>query len=359
VKTLAQMDAAIDRFRTAFWKRCAGRPPIGVAPSRSWLPISYLQNSDKLPLYLQPGEIDGLGVSSDYADAARDRRVFIDDWVPYTAAWRAVPWLEAMCGCPVRCASGSLAPEHCVANVSLLEAWPIPAAPVWQQEMATQTSCLVRNSPEDCLVSPTILRGPADVLAAMLGLTEFYLALHDAPSVLAATAARINALQLATLLDHFSRVPARRAGYGHIYGYWSPSPSTVIQDDVLGMCAPKVFREHYQELSASLVRDFPGSVFYHLHSTGIRHINDVLAIPGLAGVELTLEGTGPTLSELLPLILRILEQTRLILFVDHGFEELPEALKVLPHDGLYVIVSDQDVTDADSYATLLHRSNLA
>ena len=53
-----------------------------------------------------------------------------------------------------------------------------------------------------------------------------------------------------------------------------------------------------------------------------------------------LQGAGPLLAELVPVFRNILERSRLLLFADHRFEELPAVLSRLPREGLYVVVPD-------------------
>ena len=70
----------------------------------------------------------------------------------------------------------------------------IPANEEWLERLRTETARLAADLPGDCWVSTTILRGCSDVLAAMRGLNDFCLDLHDAPEVLEAAAARVNEL---------------------------------------------------------------------------------------------------------------------------------------------------------------------
>ena len=66
----------------------------------------------------------------------------------------------------------------------------------------------------------------------------------------------------------------------------------------------------------------------------------MLAVPGLAGLEFTIEANGPPPVDLVPVFREILQQQRLILFADAWFEQLPAVLRQLPREGLYVIVRD-------------------
>lgn len=348
MKTPEQLAASVERFREGFWgRRSIGRPPIGIGADRAWQPIGYLRGP--LPEgELAPSAVDNCLVRTDYEDAFATRVVTRDDWMPFSAAWRGVPWIEAMCGCAVRSSSGSLAPGHGLASANEWRSAMVPAKPEWRERLRFLTQELAATAPADCWVSPTILRGVSDVLGAMRGLSDFFLDLHDDPEPLLEVGARINRLHLDLLDLHYSLVPPKLGGYGHIFGYWAPGPTAVIQEDALGMCSPAMYRGRFREFSAEIVRHLGAYVLFHLHSTGFRHYRDVLEIPGIAGLQLTVELNGPPLIDMAPALRAILERSRLILLVDAWYEQLREVLPKLPREGLYLIVSDKFIgSDAE------------
>ena len=108
----------------------------------------------------------------------------------------------------------------------------------------------------------------------------------------------------------------------------------------MGMCHPEHYRNIFMKYNADVVRHLGAHVLFHLHSTGCRHYRHVLQVPGLAGVEITIEANGPSLPDLLPVFREILEKSRLLLFVDHRQEELSAVLPLLPREGLYVAVPE-------------------
>ena len=208
------------------------------------MPINYLK--EPLPRGdVLPADVTRDRVRTDYEDVFAQRAVKSDDWMPYVAPWRAVPWLEAMCGCPVRSSAGSLAAGRFVETADRLRSIAMPGNSPWFERLREQTRELQETAPEDCCVSPTILRGTSDVLAAMRGLGDFFLDLSDDPQAVADAAARVNELHL-----------------------------------------------------------------------------DVLDIPRIAGLQMTVEANGPQLSDLISVLREILERTRLILFVDSHFDQL-------------------------------------
>ncbi len=348
MKSPAQLAESIGRFQRAFWeRRTVERPPVGVVNPEVFLPIRYALRSQ--PQVVRPEHITPDAAQTDYEFAAANRRVTCDDWIPFVAPWRAVPWLEAACGCPVHCAAGSMAAGAFVDELETLANVPIPGDQDWLELMRRETTRLLAAAPDDCFVSPSILRGPSDVLGAMRGQDKFFCDLYDGMEAVAQAAGRVNQLLLEMLDRHFAAVPARHGGFGHIYGYWSPGPTIAIQEDALGQCSPAVFRDVFRQHNARLVEHLGPHVFFHLHSTGMWHWREVLAIEGLAGLQLTVEANGPQLAELVPVLREILETSRLILFVDHGFEQLPAALGQLPSAGLYLLLRDDQVRDDDEF----------
>ncbi len=351
---MSQLEESIDRFRRGFWNRQSiDRPPVGIAADRTWLPMNYLRAPLSRPK-LRPEDVGPDLARTDYEDSFAERLVNSDDWLPYVAAWRAVPWLEAICGCPVRTAAGSLVPGRCAERLEDLKETSLAKSREWVETLRRETLRLRNTAPAGCWVSPTILRGTSDVLAAMRGLDDFYLDLHDDPRAIADAAAWVNKLHLEVLDLHFSLVSPKLGGYGHIYGYWAPGPTTVLQEDALGMCSPSVYRDLFMQLNADIVERLGEHVLFHLHSTGYRHFRHVLAVPGIAGLEITVEANGPRLADMLPALREILERSRLILFVDAHMDELPAVLRQLPKEGLYLIVSDKFVRNEEEFRRLIH-----
>ena len=353
IKDRAQLDASIDRFRRGFWNREAmDRPPFGVLPDRAWLPLLYLRGPLRASEF-QPADIGPELARSDYEDAAEHRTVTLDDWMPWAAPWRGVPWLEAIAGCSVLAAQGSLAPGAWADSIEQMRDLTEPRGKGWFDRLGVLTAELEAAAPDDCFVSTSIYRGPSDVLAAARGLTNFYLDLADEPETVAEVALAVNQMHLAVLARHFSIVKPRLGGYGHIYGFWSPEPTTMIQDDVLGMTSPATFRDYFSACAAEIVSHLGSRVMYHLHSTGFGHWRHLLDIPGLAGVELTVEPIGPSLHDLAPILREIAERSRLLLMVDSHFDEFVDVVGKLPTDGVYVGVSDKYVRNNDEYLELL------
>jgi hypothetical protein len=349
MKTQEQLAESIQRFQEGFWDRkSVDRPPVGIYDEEIFLPINFLRRPFTQTAVL-PEDVNGSLVTGEYEYSFASRAVTCDDYMPFSAVWRGVPWLEAACGCPVRYSDGSLAPEHFVSSADELARVPIPARNDWLDCMRRETERLFAQAPPDCWVSPSILRGPSDALAAMRGMTELFLDLHDNPQAVASAASCVNHVLMTEMDIHYSIVKPKLGGFVQILGYWAPGKTVMLQEDVLGMCAPSIYRDIFRQLNAEIVSHLGSNVLFHFHSTGFAHHPHVAGIPGIAGVQMTMETIGPTLQDMVPFFRQVLQKTRLILQVCTGFEYLPDALRKLPHEGLYLVIPSKYIPTNEAF----------
>jgi hypothetical protein len=144
-------------------------------------------------------------------------------------------------------------------------------------------------------------------------------------------------------------VQPKLGGFVQILGYWAPGKTVMLQEDALGMCSPSIYRDIFMPFNAAIVAHLGPHVLFHFHSTGYAHYPHVMNVPGIAGVQMTMETIGPTLPDMVPLFRQILEKTRLILQVCTGFEYLPEALRKLPGEGLYLVIPSKYIPTDESF----------
>jgi hypothetical protein len=353
MKTEDQIKESIERFKLSFWEKKSGvRTPVGVVPQGIFTPICYLKK-EMAKNELNPRDIADGSYLSDYEYAAAHKKFGCDDWFPFSAAWRGVPWIEAICGCPVRYSTGALVPGERTESLSELADASFPFEGGWAERLKELTAGIAANPIPDCFASPTILRGVTDIIAAMRSMTNFYMDLMDNRDAIKKISEKITDLYIQILDMHFSAVKPKYGGYGHIYGYWAPGKNNVIQEDVLGMCSPTLFREMFMENNARIVKHIGDYALFHLHSTGYGYYRDVTDIPGIAGLELTVEMNGPPLRYMLSDIRYILEKSRLILFVDHYFEDIPFILDKIPHEGLYILISDKFISEEKAFTDFI------
>src|SRR5208337_4710284 len=100
----------------------------------------------------------------------------------------------------------------------------------------------------------------------------------DNPQAIEKAAGRVNQVLLMALDLHYSIVQPKLGGHGHIFGYWAPGKTIVIQEDAMGMCSPMMYRDIFMQYNTAVVNHLGSYVLFHLHTTGYRHYKHVLNI---------------------------------------------------------------------------------
>ena len=151
----------------------------------------------------------------------------------------------------------------------------LPPTPGWTA-CGGRPSALAASSPARLLDQSFDSSGASDALAAMRGMTEFFLDLHDNPQAVEKAAGRVNQALMKAIDIHYSMVQPKLGGYGHIFGHWAPGKTFMLQEDALGMCSPSVYREIFMPLNAAIVRHLgPSCVFpFPLHRPPTLHARD-------------------------------------------------------------------------------------
>jgi hypothetical protein len=217
---------------------------------------------------------------------------------------RALPWMEAIIGCGVHVSDRSLAMTAVTPEVA-----PDPGrldldSNGWLRLMTAFTQNLAHHFGNRYPVGQTLMRGPSDMLAALLG-HGFYTELCDNPSSLKALARQCADIWIKVLQTQYRFIPAYEGGYvAGTMGLWAPGPVAVYQEDAAGFISESMYREVFWECDVAIAEAFPYSLL-HLHSAALHILTAVLEIPSLTAVNVVVDPLGPSLSALLPDLRRI------------------------------------------------------
>lgn len=217
---------------------------------------------------------------------------------------RALPWMEAIAGCGVYVSDSSQAMTAVSpAMVPDLASLDLDSNG-WLRLMTAFTQNLAAHFGDRYPVGQTLMRGPSDMLAALLGLA-FYTELSDHPAALKVLARQCTEIWIKVLQTQYRHLPAYQHGYvAGTMGVWAPGPVAVFQEDAAGFISDKMYREVFWECDRAIADAFPYSLL-HLHSASLHILTAVLEISSLTAVNVVVDPLGPTLRDLLPNLRRI------------------------------------------------------
>ena len=330
--------AALLQRHLAFWRlEDTGRPLVGVYLG-SFLTEEIYRVAKENQL-LMPGQIDPELFTDALIDYCMAVKNLEQDLIVPLQPISSVPWLEGMLGCPIRVQAQSVWAEPVLAKDKPLETLEPQWCHEWLDAALRFVNVLTAKFSPLYPVAGPFLRGPADVIAAMIGTDRLCYELIDNPSQIHRLA-RISA-EAWIKVSHqiISFIPPWMGGY--VFGarwIYAPGQSTYCSEDATVLISPAAYRKFFLPYDRIITQEYPYG-FWHRHSTSMQHLVDLLDLnPGWA-IEVTMDPTGPRVSEILPILQRIQNAGRpLIVFGLNDPDEVGRLVAGLSPRGLCVTV---------------------
>ena len=301
---------------------------------------------------LQPHMVDPHPILAEYDKVAAARADVGDDIIPVADALFGIPWLEAICGSRVMVADGkSIWPEppENSATIERIE-WSEDGA--WFQKLLEIARVVVDHASGCYAVGISHLRGPADVLIALLGADRLFCTLFDDADFIRRLAGQAATAWLQAAQAQARIIPPYRGGYGlRFYGLWAPERTVWLQDDTSVMMSLDHYREFFLN-PMSTMSVFPYGAL-HLHIPAL-HVTETLArLPNLRALNLTFDSEESALQRAMPTLQRLqARRVPLILTKDAyaGFslDEYDEILENLSPRGLSVHLKADSVAEGQA-----------
>jgi len=331
---------------TAFWS-CAGidRPLIGVIYD-AYVDTELVAVSLGAGV-VTPDMIDPFPILPEYDKIARARAEIGDDMIAIGEPMLGIPWLEAICGCRVLCVDGkSIWPEPPADGGEITDIHFSPDNP-WFQKLLAVLGSVVEFVAGRYAVSLSHLRGPTDILVALLGSEQMFTMFFEDPERISRLARQAADLWLGVARAEAEIVPPYRGGYGmRQFGLWSPARSVWLQDDTSSMMSLKHYRQFFLEPMGQM-SVFPYGVL-HLH---IPSLHETLAdVRNIRAINFYFDSPAVSLQDAMPTLRRLqARKMPLILAKDvyEGFslEEYDEILDGLSPRGLSVHLKADSVEE--------------
>lgn len=278
---------------------------------------------------------------------------FIEAWHAYVASVRmdffqrftpafGIPWTEAIAGCPVKAAPGSLWAEPCLDDLSRRPEIRFDPSNPWFEKLIEFTDTLVEAAAGRFPVAAPQFRGPLDMLAALRTPAGMCMDLVDRPEETAELLAELAELWIAVGRAVLERIEPFQGGYVARMGSWTPGPVVTMQNDVSTLVSAVQYAKVLGPLDERIAASFPCTEF-HMHASELHQVKNIAALERLTTFQLTLEHTlgGPCLEAELTAARRILQHKPLLLTCLDTVSA-DRCLGELPHDGLCVALATNE-----------------
>jgi hypothetical protein len=264
-----------------------------------------------------------------------------------------IPWMEAILGCEISANEESFSSKPWMTSLEESEKITVDPANPWLLKYLEFTQRLVELGRGRFTVGMPIMRGPSDMVGAIMGQTEMIYALADEPEKMKKFFFRVTEAFLSVLQEQQKVVPPFHGGsclgFYHVY---CPGPSIWFQDDLAAILSPEMYGE-FLDGPARLICRGREYTAVHLHPASFFTLNHLLANEELKAIQVNKDVGGPSVEEMLPYLKRIIERKNLILWGDYSAAELDSLRKNLPARGVFFNFMMPNLDRAREILTLL------
>ncbi|MCL5096724.1 MAG: hypothetical protein M1608_04195 [Candidatus Omnitrophica bacterium] len=328
----------ISRHQAFLNHAAADRPLIGSWLFGFYVPELYPNLAATLPLGpVKPESIQVEPFLKDI-DALWEAYVRLDDDYPFAAgALASVPWLEAIMGCPISYSGTTMWADHCIADWDRYD-WHRPALDnPWTRKLLELLQALASHSNGRFPCTPTLMRGVADMCAALRGPNNLALDLFDCPDrvrrlagICADVLAEVGQAQLAL-------IPESENGY--IIGCaglrcWVPEKGVWLQDDAVSVLSPRMYRDIFLPHVRRVAGQF-AFVAFHLHGNQLWPVDLLLDVEEVDVLDLNYDvGASGLHEKIVPAWRKIQGKKPCVAFAQVTPEEIARVRDALPAAGL-------------------------
>jgi DNA-binding FadR family transcriptional regulator len=306
---------------------------------------------------IEPGMLDVASFLPDYERMFAESEEIGQDGFWTAEPFTGIPWMEAILGCPIRGGRESFTSRPWLKSpAEALERVHLDPGNPWLAKYLEFTAALVRAGRGRFPVGMPIMRGPTDMIGALLGQQEMVLALMmEDPALMRRLVERVAQAFVAVIRAQNRIIPPFHGGTSlGFYHVWAPGPSIWFQDDLSAILSPRVYREFFLDAARAILQGHPHTAV-HLHPASFFILDELLTLENLKVVEVNKDIGGPGVAEMLPVLSRIMESRGLILWGDLTVEDLEIVRRSLPCRGLCLHVVAPTLDEARERRAYIHR----
>ncbi|MBN1284907.1 MAG: hypothetical protein JXB47_05895 [Anaerolineae bacterium] len=228
---------------------------------------------------------------------------------------------------------------------------------VWWQRVRALTQRAVERWGDNVVVSHTDLGGNLDIAASLRETQRLLYELYDAPDEVERLVKEITRLWLRYYDELYAITKVTGRGTSPWAAIWSPGKCYMLQSDFSYMISPEMY-ERFVMPDLVACCDFLDHAMYHLDGKGqIPHLDMLLSIERLGGIQWIPGDGNPPPHEWLPLLKRILDAGKLCqLYV--SAEGARTIVRELGGKGFALYISEEmSKEDAEDFIKLLARED--
>jgi len=347
---MISIEQKLERHRR-FWNMDrTDRPLIGFTIG-DYFPSRRYQAAQKLlgcirPL--NPEDIEPAAFLNDYERLFEFSRTVAQDCFYVAEPFTGLPWMEAVFGCAIRAGEDSFWADQALDDLAGfpndidLENNP------WYLKYMEFSQALAELAQGRFMVGQPILRGPTDVLSALLGHQQTVLDMCYRPEKARQCLETIGRVFKRFMIAQQEIIPDFHGGRGiGFYYLWAPGNVIWLQEDACALLSPKLYADLVAPVDSHVLAAQNYNLF-HLHPASFFIIDQLIDMNSLKVIQINKDVGGPTVEEMLPVFKKVLAKKRLVVWGEFDDDEIAMLLDQLPAQGLMLHLVAPDVGAAQA-----------
>ena len=266
----------------------------------------------------------------------------------------------ALFGCDLEFGENTSWAHPCVEDWDALKPLALDPRNVWWKKMVEMTTAMADDARGDYLVGITDIHSGADGLVSLRGPQNLCLDLADCPDAVKRVNFEMLEVYQAVVRALHAIASRDQEGSTNWMRIWHPKLWYVTSCDFSCMISPNAYAEFcLDEIRREI--DFLDASVYHLDGPGaLKHLDALLQIPNLNGIQWVYGAGQPTARHWIPILKKIQEAGKTIQ-VDIVPDDLGPLLEALRPEGVMYMVhcgSEQDARDLIRKAERARKRNL-
>jgi hypothetical protein len=214
----------------------------------------------------------------------------IGDLLPFSQPFFKVPWIEAMLGCPITMTEGQIWVRRYRGDLEDLARRGVrlegnPWFKLYLNHLRVFRDRLGDRYP---VTANTLLRGPSDLVANLMGVREACIGWIERPDLMARLMRVCTDANLAVIEAGHKALRPVAGGYVSGFGIWAPDLVVRTQADHSSLLSPAMYERQILPFDLEVIRAAPCCIF-HIHNNGL-HVAPFLAqIPELDVVQVVVD----------------------------------------------------------------------
>ncbi len=214
----------------------------------------------------------------------------IGDLIPFSQPFFKIPWLEAMLGCPIEMTEGHIwvRPYEGDLEAFIEHGADLQGNPWFALYLSFLETLQSRLSDRYPVTTNTLLRGPSDLVAHMMGIKEACIAWIEQPDLMARMLRVCTDIILTVIAGRRGIVETIAGGHISGYGTWSPDEVVRTQADHSSLLSPAMYEQQILPFDREVIRACSHCIF-HIHNNGLHVAPALVQVPELDVIEVVVD----------------------------------------------------------------------